>query len=261
MAPKVPVALAIAGTDSGGGAGLAADLLTFAAHRVFGTIAVAAITVQNTREITRSQAVAADLLADQIQAVFSDFSPSAVKIGMLATAANVTAAARVLRKWKAKNIVLDPVLLSTTGVRLLAASAIAPLKKALIPLAAILTPNLPEAEALAGFPIRDEGDRRLAAGVLADLGAGSVLLKGGHSHGNQISDLFFDGKRFLEFHNFRLATTATHGTGCALSSAIAANLARGARPAEAVKNGIEYLRGALKRGIFPGQGFGTPGHY
>ena len=261
MAPKVPVALSIAGTDSGGGAGIAADLLTFAAHRVFGTIAVAAITVQNTREITRSQAVAADLLSDQIQAVFSDFSPSAVKIGMLATAANVTAAARVLRKWKAKNIVLDPVLLSTTGVRLLAASAIAPLKKALIPLAAILTPNLPEAEALAGFPIRDEGDRRLAAGVLADLGAGSVLLKGGHSHGNQISDLFFDGKRFLEFHNFRLATTATHGTGCALSSAIAANLARGARPAEAVKNGIEYLRGALKRGIFPGQGFGTPGHY
>ena len=261
MSPTIPVALTVAGSDSGGGAGIAADLLTFAAHRVFGAVAIAAITAQNSRDVAKCQPVSAELLSAQIAAVFSDLSPSAVKIGMVGNAANVSATAKALKKWKARNIVLDPVLVSSSGKRLLPPSAVAALKKELVPLALILTPNLPEAEALAGFPIKDEGDRRLAAGVLADLGAESVLLKGGHAPGREIVDLYFDGKRFIEFRNFRLETTATHGTGCALSSAIAANLARGARPEDAVKAGIDYLRQALRRGVFPGKGSGTPGHF
>lgn len=261
MTSPLPVALTIAGVDPGGGAGIVADLMTFAAHRVFGTVAVAAITAQNTREITKTQPVAAALLSEQISAVFSDIAPHAVKVGMLGNAANVSAAARALRRGKARNVVLDPVLVATTGRRLLAPAALAAMKRELFPLAAVVTPNLPEAEAIAGFPIRDEGDRRLAAGVLADLGADTVLIKGGHAEGREVSDLFFDGRKFIEFRNFRIDTEATHGTGCTLSSAIAANLARGAPVADAVRNAIEYVRRALGRGLFPGKGAGTPGHF
>lgn len=261
MTSKIPVALTIAGSDSGGGAGIVADLMTFAYHRVFGTVAVAAITAQNTRRLTRSQAVAPEMLSAQIEAVFADLHPQAVKIGMLGTARNVSAAARTLGKWKARNIVVDPILVSKGGVRLLAPSAVAHLKRELFPLATLVTPNLPEAEALVGFPIKDEGDRRLAAGVLADCGAQAVLIKGGHAAGRVISDLFFDGRKFFEFRNFRLDTNATHGTGCTLSSAIAANLARGLPVSQSVKNGIEYLRQCLQRGLFPGEGYGCPGHF
>jgi len=261
MSPALPVALTIAGVDPGGGAGIVADLMTFAAHRVYGTAAVAAITAQNTREITRSQPVAATLLTEQIAAVYRDIGPAAVKIGMLGNGANVTAVARALKKFKASNVVLDPILAATQGRRLLPPAGIAALKRDLFPLATIVTPNLPEAETLAGFPIKDEGDRRLAAGVLADLGAETVLIKGGHGEGREVSDLFFDGRKFMEFRNFRIDTKATHGTGCTLSSAIAANLARGASIAEAVRNSIEYLRRALGRGLFPGHGPGTPDHF
>jgi hydroxymethylpyrimidine/phosphomethylpyrimidine kinase len=261
MTPPLPVALTIAGVDPGGGAGIAADLMTFAAHRVYGTMAVAAITAQNTREFTRTAPVSPELLAEQIAAVYSDIEPAAVKIGMLGSARNVTAAARVLKKWKARNVVLDPVLVATSGRRLLPAAAVAALKRDLFPLATIVTPNLPEAETIAGFPIRDEGDRRLAAGVLADLGADAVLIKGGHVPGREIHDLFFDGRKFIAFRNFRIDTEATHGTGCTLSSAIAANLARGASVPDAVRNAIEYLRRSLGRGLFPGKGTGTPGHF
>jgi hydroxymethylpyrimidine/phosphomethylpyrimidine kinase len=261
MTSELPAALTIAGVDPGGGAGIVADLMTFAAHRVFGTAAVAAITVQNTRGMKKARPVAAGLLGEQIAAVLSDVEPGAVKIGMLGNAANVSATARALRKGKAVNVVLDPVLAATAGPKLLPPSGIAAMKRELFPLAAVVTPNLPEAEAIAGFPIGDEGDRRLAAGVLADLGADAVLIKGGHAEGREVSDLFFDGRRFIEFRNFRIDTKATHGTGCTLSAAIAANLARGATVADAVRNAIEYLRRALGRGLFPGKGAGTPGHF
>ncbi len=261
MPSPLPVALTIAGVDPGGGAGVVADLMTFAAHRVYGTVAVAAITAQNTREITRSHAIGAELLTEQIAAVYRDIAPGAVKVGMLGNGRNVTAVARALRKWKAKNVVLDPVLVATSGRRLLPPAGVAALKRDLFPLATIVTPNVPEAEALAGFPIKDEGDQRLAAGVLADLGAEAVLIKGGHGEGREVRDLFFDGRQFMEFRNFRIETQATHGTGCTLSSAIAANLARGASLADAVRNAIEYLRRALGRGLFPGKGAGTPDHF
>lgn len=258
---RLPMALTIAGIDPTGGAGIVADLMTFAAHRVYGMAVVAAITTQNTREITRAVAVAPALLGDQIRAVFDDAPPSAVKVGMLGSAGNVAAAAQALRKAKAKNVVVDPVLVSTSGRRLLPAAAVPALKRDIFPLAALVTPNLPEAEALAGFPIRDEGDRRLAAGVIADLGADAVLITGGHGAGREIGDLLFDGRKFIEFRNFRIETAATHGTGCTLSSAIAANLARGVALAESVRNAIEYVRRSLGRGLFPGKGRGTPGHF
>jgi hydroxymethylpyrimidine/phosphomethylpyrimidine kinase len=261
MPSPLPVALTIAGSDSGGGAGIVADLLTFAAHQVYGAVAIAAITAQNTRKLSRREPVSPSLLAAQIDSVYSDLRPGAAKIGMLGSAANVRAAARALKKWDARNVVVDPVLVSKTGHRLLDPAALAPLKSQLFPCAALVTPNLPETEALVGFPIRGEGDRRLAAGILADLGASAVLIKGGHGEGRVLTDLFFDGRRFVEFRNFRIETNATHGTGCTLSSAIAANLARGARMSDAVKNGIEYLRRCLKRGLFPGEGFGCPGHF
>jgi hydroxymethylpyrimidine/phosphomethylpyrimidine kinase len=259
MTPPLPVALTIAGVDPGGGAGAVADLMTFAAHRVYGT--VAAITVQNSRGVTRTQPVAARLLEEQIGAILSDAAPRAVKIGMLGNAANVSAAARALKKGKARNVVLDPIIHATSGARFLSSAALGAMKRELFPLSAIVTPNLPEAETIAGFAIRDEGDLRLAAGVLADLGAQAVLIKGGHGEGREIRDLFFDGRKFIDFKNFRIDTEATHGTGCTLSSAIAANLARGAAMADAVRDAIEYLRRALGRGLFPGKGKGTPGHF
>jgi hydroxymethylpyrimidine/phosphomethylpyrimidine kinase len=261
MPSGIPVALTIAGSDSGGGAGIVADLMTFAAHNVFGTVAIAAVTAQNSRKISRAEAVSPELLSSQIDSVYSDFHPAAVKIGMLGNARNVAAVARSLKKWSAVNVVLDPVLVAKSGDRLLDSGAIGPLKKQLLRRAWLVTPNLPEAEALVGFPIRSEGDRRLAAGVLADLGARAVLIKGGHAEGRAISDLFFDGRRFVEFRNFRIDTGATHGTGCTLSAAIAARLARGAKLSDAVKDGIEYLRRCLKRGLHPGSQGGCPGHF
>jgi hydroxymethylpyrimidine/phosphomethylpyrimidine kinase len=261
MPSRIPVALTIGETDSGGGGGIAADLLTFASHRVFGAVAVAAVTAQNTRRLANVQPVAAELLTEQIDAVCADLRPAAFKVGLLGNARNVLAAAKALKKWKARNVVVDPVITARSGGRLLPSAALAPMKKDLFPLASLITPNLPEAEALVGFPIKDEGDRRLAAGVLADFGASAVLIKGGRAAGRVISDLFFDGRKFFEFESFRLDTNATHGVGCTLSAAIAANLARGLPVSQATKNALEYVRQSLQRGVYPGEGYGCPGHF
>jgi len=254
-------AVSIATSDSGGGAGIQADLLTFAAHAIYGTTVLAAGTAQNTLGVTAIETFSADFLTKQLDAVFSDFRPKAVKIGMLFDAPRIRAVAKGLERHRAKNVVLDPVMVAKTGARLLAPRALASLKRDLLPLCDLVTPNLPEAEALAGMKIRNEGDRRLAAGVIADLGAGAVLIKGGHAKGGRVRDLLFDGKRFREFDNPRIATRATHGTGCTLSSAIAANLALGRGLEESVERAIRYLRAGLKRGLFPGKGVGIPDHF
>jgi hydroxymethylpyrimidine/phosphomethylpyrimidine kinase len=157
--------------------------------------------------------------------------------------------------------VLDPVLVSKTGARLLARAAVGTLRAELLPACDLVTPNLPEAEALAGLRIRGDADRRLAAGILADLGAGAVLIKGGHARGAEVRDLFFDGRFFSEFVAPRIRTRATHGTGCTLSAAIAANLAKGLPLEEAILRGIRYLRAGLDAGLFPGRGFGVPDHF
>jgi hydroxymethylpyrimidine/phosphomethylpyrimidine kinase len=253
--------LSIAGSDSGGGAGIQADLLTFAAHDLHGTTALAAGTAQNTVGVRGIETFSISFLRAQLDAVFSDFHPRAVKIGMLFDAPHIRAVAAGLRRWKARNVVLDPVMVSKSGARLLSRSALSSLKRDLLPLCDLVTPNLSEAEALSGIRIRDELDRRLAAGVIADLGPRAVLIKGGHGRGRELRDLLFDGEAFTVFAAPRIRTRATHGTGCTLSSAIAANLALGRDLAESVERAIAYLRAGLEGGVFPGRGIGIPDHF
>jgi hydroxymethylpyrimidine/phosphomethylpyrimidine kinase len=200
-------------------------------------------------------------IAAQMDAVFPDFRPAAVKIGMLFDAPRIRVVAEGLRRHRARNVVLDPVMVSKSGARLLAPAALAALKRRLLPLCDLVTPNLPEAEALSDVKILDDGDRRLAAGVIHDLGARAVLIKGGHARGDRVRDLLFDGTRFRWFDFPRIPTKATHGTGCTLSSAIAANLALGRPLEDSVARAIRYLRAGLRRGLFPGKGFGVPDHF
>ena len=254
-------AVSIAASDSGGGAGIQADLLTFAAHGVYGATVLTAATAQNTRRVTAVEALPVRFVTAQIDAVFSDLSPAAVKIGMLVDGPRIRAVAEGLRRHAARNVVLDPVMVAKTGRRLLAPKAIAILRRSLLPLCDLVTPNLPEAEALSGIRIRRDGDRRLAAGVIADLGARAVLVKGGHGRGATVRDLLFDGHFFTDFTAERIRTRATHGTGCTLSSAVAANLALGFSLEESILRGIRYLRAGLRRGLFPGRGFGVPDHF
>ncbi len=262
MARRTPVtAVSIAASDSGGGAGIQADLLTFAAHGVHGATVITAGTAQNTRRVTAVETFSSRFVTRQIDAVFSDFRPRAVKVGMLFDAPRIHAVARGLRRWKAPRVVVDPVMLAKSGARLLGRAALSSLKKELIPLADLVTPNLPEAQALSGLRIRTESDRRLAAGIIADLGARAVLIKGGHGPGRRVCDLLFDGQCFTTFTAERIPTRATHGTGCTLSSAIAANLALGLGLEEAVLQAIAYLRSGLAHGLFPGGGFGLPDHF
>ena len=260
MSKRLATVVSIATSDSGGGAGIQADLLTFAAHGVYGATVLAAGTAQNSRAITGIETFSTRFLARQIDAVFSDYRPRAVKIGMLFDAPRIRTVARGLRRHRAGNVVIDPVMVAKTGARLLAAKAVASLKRDLLPLADLVTPNLPEAAALSGLPVRTSADRRVAAGAIADLGARAVLVKGGHGRGAEVRDLLFDGRFFTEFVAPRIRTRATHGTGCTLSSAIAANLALGRDLEDAVLAAIQYLRAGLSRGIFPGRGFGVPDH-
>jgi hydroxymethylpyrimidine/phosphomethylpyrimidine kinase len=254
-------AVSIAASDSGGGAGIQADLLTFAAHGVYGTTVLAAATAQNTRGVTAVETLSTRFLRRQLDAVFEDFRPRAVKIGMLFDGPRIRVVAQGLARHRAGNVVLDPVMISKSGARLLSTTALATLVRDLLPLCDLVTPNLPEAEALAGMRIRSHGDRRVAAGVIADLGARTVLVKGGHGRGAEVRDLYFDGRFFTEFVAPRIATRATHGTGCTLSAAIAANLALGREPEDAILAAIGYLRAGLARGLFPGRGYGVPDHF
>jgi len=255
------VAVSIAASDSGGGAGIQADLLTFAAHGVYGATVLTAGTAQNTRGVRAIEGFSAAFLRGQLEAVFEDLRPRAVKIGMLLDAPRIRVVARALARHRTKNVVLDPVMVSKSGARLLAAGALAGLRRELLPLSDLVTPNRPEAEALARMRIRSDADRREAAGVIADLGARAVLLKGGHGRGTVVRDLLFDGRFFTEFAAPRLRTRATHGTGCTLSSAIAANLALGRGLEDSILRAIAYLRDALAHGLFPGGGWGVPDHF
>jgi len=260
--PRRPVcAVTIAASDSGGGAGIQADLLTFAAHGVYGATVLVAATAQNTRGIRRIEGLSPSMIRAQMDAVFPDLEPSAVKIGALLDEKRVRAVAAGLRRHRPKNVVLDPVMVAKAGTRLLSAAAVKSLVGELFPLCDLVTPNLPEAEALSGIRIRSEADRREAALAIVASGAGAVLIKGGHARGGRVIDLLYDGRRFREFVNPRIRTRATHGTGCTLASAIAANLALGRGLGDSVRRAIVFLRAGLKRGIFPGRGFGTSGHF
>lgn len=253
-------AVSIAGSDSGGGAGIQADLLTFAAHRVHAATVVVAGTAQNTRGVVSVEAFSPRFVAAQIDAVFSDLAPAAVKIGMLFGASHVRAVAAGLRRHGARNVVLDPVLSSTGGLTLLSPAGLRALRKDLLPLCDIVTPNLEEAAVLAGFAVETEEGARRAARKIGSLGARAVLVKGGHGPGDRIADVLWTGRQFRVFEGHRIQTAAAHGTGCTLSAAIAANLALGHGLEGAVERAIRYLRAALRRGYFPGRGAGVPGH-
>ncbi|HEY3205001.1 MAG TPA: bifunctional hydroxymethylpyrimidine kinase/phosphomethylpyrimidine kinase [Thermoanaerobaculia bacterium] len=258
---RVVCAVSIAASDSGAGAGIQADLLTFAAHGVYGTTVLTGGTAQNSMGVTATERFSTGFLARQIDAVFADYRPRAVKIGALFDGPRIRTVAARLRAHRAANVVLDPVMASKTGARLLSKDSVASLRNHLLPLCDLVTPNLPEAAALARIRIRGGADRRLAAGLIADLGARAVLITGGHSRGNEVRDLLFDGRFFTEFVAPRIRTRATHGTGCALSSAIAANLALGFDLEESVARAIRYLRAGLAGGLFPGRGYGVPDHF
>jgi len=250
-----PVALTIAGSDSGGGAGIQADLKTFHAFGVFGTTAVTAVTVQNTVGVTGVHPIPPDIVEAQIRAVTEDLQPSACKSGMLADAVIIEAVARGLSAVSIPAYVLDPVMVATSGDPLLDSSAVGALRSELFPLASIVTPNLHEAEILAGMRVENEADmRRAGERILAD-GAAAVLLKGGHLAGDEVVDLLLTRSRERSWRSARLPVGNAHGTGCTLSAAIAAGLAAGRTLDQAVESGIDFTRRALESA--PGLGSGA----
>lgn len=254
MSPTTPVsALTIAGSDSGGGAGIQADLKAFAAHRVHGLSAIAALTAQNTRGVIAVHVPPLEFLQAQIDACFDDFDIFAVKLGMLANAEVIHCVADALEKHRPAHIVLDPVMVATSGARLLEGSALDALRTRLLPLATLVTPNTPEAELLVGHPIVNADDAERAAAALLALGADAVLLKGGHLlEGNRVIDRFYDGVSSDAFIHARLPLDA-HGTGCTLASAITAQLCNGLSLANACEAGIDYVARGLQQGYTPGR--------
>jgi hydroxymethylpyrimidine/phosphomethylpyrimidine kinase len=240
------IALAIAGSDSSGGAGIQADLKTFAALGVYGACVITALTAQNTRGVSAIHDVPADFIAAQIDAVFSDLDVRAVKIGMLSQAASIEVVAAGLDRHSARNIVLDPVIIAASGARLLATEAVDSLRRLLIPRALVLTPNLPEAAALlATNPARNEVEMAAQARALLQLGARNVLIKGGHGEGPESVDLLIGESDMVRLAAKRIATQHTHGTGCTLSSAIAAGLAKGFDLKTAVQAAKAYITAAI----------------
>jgi hydroxymethylpyrimidine/phosphomethylpyrimidine kinase len=254
-------ALTIAGSDSGGGAGIQADLKTFQRFGVFGTTAITAITAQNTRGVMTWEAVSPDLVRAQIDAVVIDLPPAASKSGMLANAAVAATVATSVRDYSLRNFVLDPVMIATSGDLLLETDAIEVIRMQLLPLATLVTPNLPEAALLSGEEITDEDSMVRAAEVLVnDLGAQAALIKGGHlASGDRVVDILYDGD-VRTFRGRRLETTSTHGTGCTLSAAIAAQLANGESLHAAVRRSIDYVHNAIATAPGLGSGHGPLNH-
>jgi hydroxymethylpyrimidine/phosphomethylpyrimidine kinase len=254
-------ALTIAGSDSGGGAGIQADLKTFAAFEVYGASAITAVTAQNTVAVTRIQEIEPDVVAAQIEAVLEDIGADAAKTGMLACAGIVEAVAAVLGRRRVPHLVVDPVMISKSGALLLRDDAVATLAARLLPLAEVITPNLPEAARLAGVPVEGEDQRREAARRIAALGPGIVVIKGGHAPGAEVVDLVFDGARFERITGPRIDTRGTHGTGCTFSAALTASLALGFDPVEAARRARRYLEGALRSAPGIGRGTGPVDHF
>ena len=248
--------LTIAGTGSGGGAGIQADLKTFAAHGVYGTCAITAVTAQNTQRVSDVHVLPAAMIAAQIDVVASDIRIDAVKTGMLANAAIVEIVAAALTRWRLPHLVVDPVMVAKSGAHLLEPAAAAAIREVLLPLAAIVTPNRSEAEVLAGRPVATLGDARDAARRIANTGLKAVLIEGGRFEGTRLVNLLFDGRDFTEIVTERIHTRNTHGTGCTLAAALAAQLARGQTLAQAVQNETDYVAGAIAHAVPVGHGHG-----
>ena len=249
-------ALTIAGSDSGGGAGIQADLKTFAALAVHGLTVLTAVTAQNSLEVQGVHLVPAEMVAQQLDSVLADIGAEAAKTGMLGSAAIVAVVAGKLRQYGLKHLVVDPVMQAASGDRLLQEEAVGRLREELLPLAAVVTPNLAEAEALVGFPVRDPAAMERAARELVRLGAQAAVVTGGHLEGEAV-DVFFDGERSERLTSPRVPTADTHGTGCTFSAALTAELAKGTSLGEAVRRAKEFVTAALLGGYRLGAGPGT----
>ena len=252
-------ALSIAGSDSSGGAGIQADLKTMTMNGVFAMSAITALTAQNTTGVTGIMEVTPDFLQQQIDAVFEDIYPDAVKIGMVSSSALIEKIAERLQFYGAKNIVVDPVMVATSGSRLIAEEAVKTLKEKLLPIAAVVTPNIPEEEILSGMEIHTEEEMEKAAKMIGDSYSCAVLLKGGHNI-NDANDLLYSDGKCKWFKGKRIDNPNTHGTGCTLSSAIVANLAKGYGLEDAVEKAKNYISGALAAMLDLGAGSGPMNH-
>jgi len=251
---KLPVALTIAGSDSGGGAGIQADLKTFAALGVHGTSAITAITAQNTTGVTDILELPVELVRKQIAAVVDDIGVQAAKTGMLSSAAIIGAVAEAVRDYGLTSLVVDPVMIAKGGAKLLRDDAIDALRLRLMPLAAVVTPNLPEAQVLLGRPISSLDERKRAARELVAMGAKAAVVKGGHA--DDAIDVYFDGSQMIELRAERIETVNTHGSGCVFSAAIAAWLARGADPLQAAREAKSFITQAIANSLQIGHGHG-----
>ena len=252
-------ALTIAGSDSCGGAGIQADIKTMTVNGVYAMSAVTALTAQNTTGVKDIMEVSSSFLKEQLECIFTDIYPDSVKIGMIASKELIKTVKDTLVKYKAKNIVLDPVMVATSGAKLISDDAIDTLKKELLPIAAVATPNIPEAEVLSGMKISSKEDMEAAAVRISEENHCAVLLKGGHNL-NDTNDLLADGKNITWFKGKKIDNPNTHGTGCTLSSAIAANLAKGFSLVDSVKKAKEYISGALNAMLDLGKGSGPMNH-
>lgn len=257
---RIPRALTIAGSDSGGGAGIQADLKTFSAFRVFGMSVITAVTAQNSLGVQGVENLPPGFVAQQLDSVLDDFGADAVKCGMLSTTPIIEAVAEVLRERRITTLVVDPVMVSKSGDPLLRPDARHALVERILPLALVVTPNLPEAGALAGFPVTDREGMEEAARRIAALGPRHVLVKGGHLKGDPL-DLLWDGHVFREFRGERIDSPNTHGTGCTLSAAIAAGLALGQSLTDSIARAKAYVTRAILEGFQAGRGVGQLRHF
>ncbi|MDQ3695295.1 MAG: bifunctional hydroxymethylpyrimidine kinase/phosphomethylpyrimidine kinase [Chloroflexota bacterium] len=258
--PTPPKAMTIAGSDSGAGAGIQADLKTFAALGVYGTSAIVAITAQNTRGVFAIAEVPEEVIAIQIDSVLEDIGADAIKTGMLSSPSIVETVADRLEAWGIRSLVVDPVMVAKSGDNLLQPAAVAAVKRSLLPLALVVTPNIPEAVVLSGRPAGTVAEIHEAARAIADLGPAYVVMKGGHREGAPV-DIVFDGTCFTELSADRIATTNDHGTGDTLSAAIAAYLAHGRDPLAAIAGAKEYLTEALRHSYAVGEGHSPVNHF
>jgi len=256
----IPKALTIAGSDSGGGAGIQADLKTFSAFRVFGMSVITAVTAQNSLGVQGVESLPPAFVVQQLRSVLSDFGADAAKCGMLATAPIIEAVAATLAEHPIEKLVVDPVMVAKSGDALLRPDAVRSLIERILPLALVVTPNLPEAEALAGIPVSDRKEMEEAARRIAALGPRYVLVKGGHLKGDAV-DLLWNGRELRAFTAPRVDSPNTHGTGCTFSAAIAAGLARGQAIPDAIREAKAYVTKAIAEGFQGGRGVGQLRHF
>lgn len=252
--------LTIAGSDCSGGAGIQADLKTFAAHGVFGMSVIVSVVAENTSRVIAIQDITPEMIQQQMDAIFEDIGTDAVKIGMLSSPGSMEAVAAKLQQYQPGNVVIDPVMMAKSGCPLMNPDAIDTLINVMIPLADVLTPNLPEAEKITGISIASTGDMEKASVLIYQMGCKNVLVKGGHATGDAL-DVLYDGEHFYHYNAKRIHTKNTHGTGCTYSSAIAANLALGMDLPEAVKQAKQYVTTAIEHSLSIGKGCGPTHHF